>query len=471
MDEEATLPKESPLSEYATVNPATGERVAQFAEATDADIGAALETADAAYRSWRAVPVAERAEVLRAIGALWRKRSDDLAPILALEMGKPVRQGAGEIALCANIFDYYAERGAGFLADQELESIGGYSALIRTEAIGPLLGIMPWNFPYYQVARFAAPNLMLGNTILLKHAPNCPQSALAIAELFAEAGLPDGSYTNLFATHRQVADIIADPRVPGVSVTGSERAGSAVGEVAGRNLKKFVLELGGSDPFIVLDAVNLDKTVKAAVGNRVLNGGQMCTASKRFIVLDEVYDDFLRSFTTAMGNVTPADPSEPSTVLGPLSSAAAVDLLTDQLRDAVDRGATVEVGGTPIDRPGAWFQPTVLTGVTPQMRAYREELFGPVAVVYRVSSEDAAIELANETPYGLAGAVFTDDDEQGRRVADAMEVGMAWINGTSRSEAPWPFGGVKRSGVGRELGVLGFNEFANKKLIGIRQRR
>lgn len=459
------------MSEYATVNPATGERIAEFTEATDVEIAAAVDAADAAYRSWRTVPVAERAEVLRAIGALWRKRSDELAPILALEMGKPVKQGAGEIGLCANIFDYYADRGADFLADQELESIGGISALVRTEPIGALLGIMPWNYPFYQVARFAAPNLMLGNTILLKHAPNCPQSALAIAELFAEAGLPDGAYTNLFATHAQVADIIADPRIAGVSVTGSERAGSAIGEIAGRNLKKFVLELGGSDPFLVLDAANLDRTVKAAVGNRVLNGGQMCTASKRFIVVDDVYDDFLAGFSAAMGAVTPADPSEPSTFLGPLSSSAAVDLLTEQVRDAVDKGATVEVGGQPIERPGAWFQPTVLTGVTPAMRAYREELFGPVAVVYRVSSEQEAIDLANESPYGLAGSVYTDDDEQGQRVADALEVGMAWVNGTSRSEAPWPFGGVKRSGVGRELGVLGFNEFANKKLIGTRQRR
>lgn len=458
------------MSEYATVNPATGERIAEFAEATDTEVAAAVSAADAAYRSWRTVPTAERAEVMRAIAAQWRKRSDDLAPILALEMGKPVRQGAGEIALCANIFDYYAERGADFLADQQLESIGSFAATVRTEPIGPLLGIMPWNYPFYQVTRFAAPNLMLGNTILLKHAPNCPQSALAIAELFTEAGLPDGGYVNLFATHRQVAGIIADPRVPGVSLTGSERAGAAVGETAGRNLKKFVLELGGSDPFIVLDAAGLDRTVKAAVGNRVLNGGQMCTASKRFIVVDEVYDEFLARFSAAMGAVVPGDPSEPSTFLGPLSSTGAVDLLTEQVRDAVDQGATVEVGGRPIDRPGAWFEPTVLTGVTPRMRAYREELFGPVAVVHRVSSEQEAIDLANESPYGLAGSVYTDDDEQGRRVADALEVGMAWINGTSRSEPPWPFGGVKRSGVGRELGVLGFNEFANKKLIGIRRR-
>ncbi|HLS79213.1 MAG TPA: NAD-dependent succinate-semialdehyde dehydrogenase [Nocardia sp.] len=453
------------MSDYATTNPATGEVLARFPETTDAEIEAALAASASAYQAWRRVPRAERAELLRRVATNYRDRADELAALLTLEMGKPITQAHGEVALSAAIYDYYAEHAETFLADEPLTISGTGTAVVRTEPIGPLLGVMPWNYPYYQVARFAAPNLALGNTILLKHAQICPQSALAVAEIFARAGAPESVYVNLFASNEQVARIIADPRVRGVSLTGSERAGAAVAEVAGRHLKKYVLELGGSDPFLVLDDAGLDKTVAAAVGNRMGNAGQACTASKRFIVLDEVYDTFLDAFVAAMREQRPGDPTDPATTFGPLSSQRAVDELARQVDEAVAQGATVATGGRRIERPGAWYEATVLTDVTPDMRAYREELFGPVAVVYRAPSVDAAVELANDSPYGLAAAVFSSDDRLAAEVADRLDTGMVWLNATSRSAPDLPFGGVKRSGVGRELSHYGIAEFANKKLI------
>ncbi|MET7772705.1 NAD-dependent succinate-semialdehyde dehydrogenase [Nocardia sp. NPDC005366] len=453
------------MSDYATINPATGAVLARFPEATDADIDDAIARSEAAYDNWRRVPLERRADLLRRVAGRFRDNADELAGLLTLEMGKPVTQALGEVAISAAIFEYYADNAATFLADEPLTIAGTGTAFVRTEAIGPLLGVMPWNYPYYQVARFAAPNLVLGNTILLKHAQICPQSALAIAKVFAEVGAPDAVYLNVFASNDQVARIIADPRVRGVSLTGSERAGSAVAEVAGRHLKKYVLELGGSDPFLVLDDADLGRTVTAAVRNRMANGGQACTASKRFIVLDEVYDRFLAAFVAAMREHEPGDPTDPATVFGPLSSQRAVDDLARQVDDAIAKGATVSTGGQRIEGPGAFFQATVLTDVTPAMRAYREELFGPVAVVYRVDSVDAAVELANDSPYGLAASVFCADTELARAVGDRLETGMVWINGVSASSPDLPFGGVKRSGVGRELAHYGIAEFANKKLV------
>jgi len=453
------------MSDYATTNPATGEVLARFPEASDAEIDDAVAASKAAYDEWRRVPRTERADLLRRVAELYRTKSDELAGLLTLEMGKPISQARGEVALSAAIYQYYADNAETFLADEPLTIAGTGTAVVRTEPIGPLLGIMPWNYPYYQVARFAAPNLVLGNTILLKHAQICPQSALAVAEIFAEAGAPESVYLNLFASNEQVARIIADPRVQGVSLTGSERAGSAVAEVAGRHLKKYVLELGGSDPFLVLDGADLEQTVAAAVGNRMGNAGQACTASKRFIVLDEVYDTFLDAFVSAMRTHRPGDPADPATVFGPLSSQRAVDDLARQVDEAVAQGATVATGGRCVEGPGAFYEATVLTGVTPDMRAYREELFGPVAVVYRVPSVDAAVELANDSPYGLAAAVFGADETLAGEVADRLEAGMVWINDTSRSAPDLPFGGVKRSGVGRELAHYGIAEFANKKLV------
>lgn len=453
------------MSNYKTLNPATGELVKEFPQASDHDIERALDRSHDAYQVWRQTPPHDRADTLRRVAALHREQVADLAGILTMEMGKPSSQARAEVELVASIYDYYAEQGPAFLADEVLSTAGGGEAIVRTEPIGSLLGIMPWNFPYYQVARFAAPNLMLGNTIILKHASNCPQSALAIEELFVQAGLHDGAFINVFADSTQVASMISDPRVRGVSLTGSERAGSAVGEVAGRHMKKYVLELGGSDPFIVLDANDLAGTVAAAASNRMRNGGQTCIASKRFIVLADVYDAFLDAFVQAMREYHPGDPTDPATRFGPLSSHDVVNDLEEQVQDAVAKGATVLAGGRKIEGSGAYYEATVLTGVTPEMRAYGEELFGPVAVVYKVDSPREALELANASRFGLGASVFSSDVPQAQELARDLESGMVWINGLSRTAPDLPFGGVKHSGVGRELGRYGIEEFANKKLI------
>ncbi|BCT77801.1 succinate-semialdehyde dehydrogenase [NADP(+)] [Sinomonas cyclohexanicum] len=453
------------MSYYRTTSPATGEILAEFEAATDAEILTAADAGQAAFEKWSLTDVAERSAALRRVAALYRERAAELARIIAREMGKPVRQGEGEVALVADIYDYYADNGPDFMADEHLTVRGGGEAIVRSAPVGLLLGIMPWNYPYYQVARFAAPNLMLGNTILLKHARNCPESALAMQEIFDDAGLPPGAYQNLFATNTQIADLLADPRVQGVSLTGSERAGSAVAEVAGRNLKKFVLELGGSDPFIVLDAADLDATVKAAVAGRMGNAGQACTASKRFIVVEDLYDAFVEKFTAMMAAIAPGDPLDPATRFGPVSSRAAAEELVEQVQDAVAKGAVLRTGGSLLDGPGAFLEPTVLTDVTPGMRAFEEELFGPVAVVYKVRDADEAVQLANSSPYGLGGSVFSSDVAAAKAVADRLETGMVFINAVADSQEDLPFGGVKRSGVGRELGRFGMEEFVNKKLI------
>lgn len=453
------------MSDFISINPATGERVKRFPTASDADVERAVGESYDAYLRWRHTDAQERARVLQNAADLHRDRIEMLARVLTEEVGKTITQAKGEVELVASIYEYYAQQGPSFLADEPLRSASGGEAVVRTEPIGPLFGVMPWNFPYYQVARFAAPNIMLGNTILLKHAPNCPRSAVAIEELLLESGLPDGVYINLFADHAQAASIIANPRVQGVSLTGSDRAGSQIGEIAGRHMKKYVLELGGSDPFIVLDEANLRDTVDVAVNNRMRNAGQTCIASKRFIVLEAVYDDFLDLFVTTMREWKPGDPGEPDTRFGPLSSKAAVADLAEQVQDAVAKGATLLTGGRTLDDPGAFYEATVLTDVTPDMRAYSEELFGPAAVIHKVGSDEEAIELANRSPYGLGAVIFGSDPLRVREIAERLEVGMVWINGMSRSAPDLPFGGTKRSGVGRELGKFGMNEFVNKKLI------
>ncbi|OMH29538.1 succinate-semialdehyde dehydrogenase [Tersicoccus phoenicis] len=458
------------MTAYTTVNPATGETLREFDELTADGAADVLDRSHRAFLSWRRTPLEVRTRVLARVAELYAERRQELSELTTLEMGKPVRQSGYEMDICKDIFAYYADNGPSFLADEELDVARGGRAVVRKEAIGPLIGIMPWNFPHYQVARFVAPNLMLGNTIILKHAPNCPQNALAMEQIFREAGLPADAYINVFATNDQIADMIADPRVQGVSLTGSERAGSAVAEVAGRNLKKVVLELGGSDPFIVLDAPDLDATVKQAAGARLVNGGQACNAAKRFIVLEDVYDDFVEKLSASLGAVTPGDPTNPKTFVGPLSSTNAVDTLMGQIDDAVAKGANVHTGGKRIDAAGAWVQPTVLTGVTPQMRAYTEELFGPAAIVYKVASADEAVELANASPYGLSGSVWSGDADKAAEVADRLDVGMAFVNEHGTTAADLPFGGVKRSGVGRELAQYGMDEFVNKKLVRITRR-
>jgi succinate-semialdehyde dehydrogenase / glutarate-semialdehyde dehydrogenase len=455
----------SAVSEFKVVNPATNRTEREFATATDAEVEQVLERSARAYQSWRTTAKDERAKVLLRVAGLYKERIDDLAALITREMGKPTREAKGEILLVVSIYRYYADQGPALLEDTPLSPRAGGKALVRKEPIGPLLGIMPWNFPYYQVARFAAPNLMAGNTIILKHAPQCPESALAMEQVFWDAGLAEDAYINIFAANSQIADMIADPRVAGVSVTGSERAGAAVAEVAGRNLKKVVLELGGSDPFIVLDSDDVTRTVKAAVAGRMGNAGQACNAAKRIIVVGDLYDEFAGQFTAAMAALRPGDPADPASDLGPLSSEAAAERLMGQISDAVDKGATLRTGGKRVDRPGAFVEPTVLTDVTPQMRAYHEELFGPAAVIYRVADASEAVELANSSSFGLGGVVYSADPGRAQEVADLLETGMVWINSPQGSMADLPFGGTKRSGTGRELGPYGIDEFVNKKLI------
>ena len=452
------------MTEYAVINPATGETLATYPTFTDAEVETAIASADAAYREWRDTPVAERAALVRRAAELHRERRDDLAAIIVREMGKPLAAAYGEVDFAADITEYYADNADKITGDQPIDILGEGTAVIRRSPIGALLGIMPWNFPYYQVARFAAPNLVLGNTILLKHAPQCPESAAAIDKIYQDAGLPEGAYVNLYVTNEQAATVIADPRVHGVSVTGSERAGAAVAEVAGRNLKKVALELGGSDPFILLSTDDLDGAVNAAVEARMDNNGQSCNAPKRFIVVDELYDAFLEKFTAAMSSAKVGDPFAEDTVLGPLSSLVAAERLAAQVDKAVAQGARLVAGGT---RDGAFYPGTVLTGVTRDMDAYREEFFGPVGVVYKVADEDEAVAVANDTPFGLGSYVYTTDEEQAARVADKIDAGMVYVNVVLADSPELPFGGVKRSGTSREMGLLAADEFVNKKLIRI----
>jgi succinate-semialdehyde dehydrogenase/glutarate-semialdehyde dehydrogenase len=452
------------MSDYAVVNPVTGQTLATYPTTTDAELETAIASAAATYRSWREVPVPERAARIRRAAKLHRERRDELAAIIVREMGKPLAAALGEVDFAADITEYYADNAERITGDQPIDILGEGTAVIRRSPLGVLLGIMPWNFPYYQVARFAAPNLAVGNTILLKHAPQCPESAAAIRAIYRDAGFPEGAYVPLYITNEQAAAVIADPRVQGVSVTGSERAGAAVAAEAGRNLKKVALELGGSDPFILLSTDDLDATVTAAVKARLDNTGQSCNAAKRFIVVDGLYDAFLEKFTAAMTAAKVGDPFAEDTVLGPLSSLAAAERLADQVDRALAQGATLVAGGT---RDGAFYAPTVLTGVTKDMDAYREEFFGPVGVVYRVADEDEAVALANDTSYGLGSYVFTTDQEQAARVADRIDAGMVYVNLVLADSPELPFGGVKRSGTSREMGLLAADEFVNKKLIRV----
>jgi succinate-semialdehyde dehydrogenase/glutarate-semialdehyde dehydrogenase len=448
----------------ASINPYNNEVLCESPAMIDEEVDRAVAAAHEAFQGWRQVPVVERAAIIRRAGELMLDRGDELARTVTLEMGKLIGESHGEVSLTADIMRYYGEHGPDLLADRPLPVDEG-SALVANRPLGALLGVMPWNYPLYQVARFAAPNLVAGNTILLKHASNCPQSALALERLFRDAGAPPGAYTNLFVPGARVGRIVDNPTVAGVSLTGSDRAGAATAQRAGRNIDKTVLELGGSDPFIVLDGEDFDRTVDAAVVGRLSNMGQSCVSAKRMIVLSGLYGDFVESLRQRFAALTPGDPLAPATTLGPLSSERAAENLVSQVRDTVAQGATLVLGGRRIDRPGAFVEATILTDVRPGMRAYHEELFGPVAVVYQVADEDEAVALANDNPYGLGAAIFSRDLDRARRVAERLDSGMVWINHPTSSRPELPFGGIKCSGYGRELGDLGIHEFVNKKLI------
>ena len=453
------------MAKYRVQHPATGEIVETFETATDAQIEQQLSSADAVYRVWRERSVQERAAVVKRAAEIFEERKEELARIIALEMGKSLQESIDEVEFATSIIDYYAVHGPSLITDYEIPSTVPGKAVIEHLPVGVLLGVMPWNFPYYQVARFAAPNLLLGNTILLKHADICARSSLTMQEIFEQAGVPVGGYQNVFASHDQIATMIADPRVQGVSLTGSERAGAIIGEQAGRHLKKCVLELGGIDPMVVLDADDVAAVAADAWNFRVYNAGQVCNSNKRLIVMDDIYDEFVAELKKLAEGLQPGDPMNlQDGEFVPMSSRAAAETVHAQVQQAVAEGATLEVGGVLHDGPGAYYSPAVLTGVPRNSASYREELFGPVATVYRVSSDEEALELANDCALGLGGSVFSTDEARAARVASKLEVGMAHVNIIAAEAAELPFGGVKRSGFGREMGPLGIGEFANRRL-------
>ncbi|APT86318.1 NAD-dependent succinate-semialdehyde dehydrogenase [Corynebacterium flavescens] len=453
--------------QYRVQNPVDNQVIETFPSASDASIEQTLADSATAYREWSALPLATRAAAVTRVGELFEDRKEELAEIAATEMGKPLHEGIEEAEFASAIMHYFADNGAAFSAEQEIPTGGDARAFIRRLPIGPLLGVMPWNFPYYQIARFAAPNLVLGNTIVLKDAEICPRSAVAVQQIMDDAGIPHGVYSNVFATHEQIGTIIADPRVQGVSLTGSERAGSIIGAQAGKNLKKAVLELGGSDPFVLLDAADVKAAARLAWNTRMYNTGQACNSNKRMIVMDDIYDEFLTELVDLANKARPVDPHSPESAADdtycPLSSRDAAENLDAQLRRAVAAGATVHAGGE-LAAEGAYFSPAVLSDVPVGSDVYYEELFGPVATVYRVASDAEALELANNTQFGLGGTVYSQDPERAAALSRRLEVGMACVNTPSAESSELPFGGVKRSGFGRELGPLGMDEFVNKQL-------
>ncbi|SJN08881.1 Aldehyde dehydrogenase [Leucobacter sp. 7(1)] len=454
------------MAKYRVQNPATGEIVETFESATDGQIEQQLAAADSAYREWRERSVQERAGVVKRVAELFEERKDELARIIALEMGKSLAESIDEVEFATSIIDYYAVYGPGLITDVEIPSTIPGKAMIEYRSTGALLGVMPWNFPYYQVARFAAPNLLLGNTIILKHADICARSALTIQEIMEEAGVPVGGYQNVFASHDQIATMIADPRVQGVSLTGSERAGAIIGAQAGSHLKKAVLELGGIDPMVVLDSDDVAAVAADAWNFRTYNVGQVCNSNKRLIVMADIYDEFVAELKKLATGLVPGD----QLALGegefvPMSSRAAAETVHAQVQKAISEGATLEAGGVLSDGPAAYYSPAVLTGVPRDSESYGEEIFGPVATVYKVHSDEEALELANDCALGLGGSVFSTDEARATRVAAKLEVGMAHVNIIAAEAAELPFGGVKRSGFGREMGPLGIGEFANKRLF------
>jgi succinate-semialdehyde dehydrogenase/glutarate-semialdehyde dehydrogenase len=449
---------------YQSVNPYDGKVVKIFETLTDQQLEEKLAAAANCFATWRQTTFAARAVVVAKAAAILRAKADEFARPVTLEMGKRIDEARGEVALSADIIDYYAKNAEHFLAPQKLEPSSG-EAVIESTPFGVLFGVQPWNFPYYQLARFAAPNLMAGNVVMVKHAGCVPQCAIAFEQLWLEAGAPAGAYTNLLISHDQVNQVIDDPRIKGVALTGGVDAARGVAARAGQNVKKTTMELGGSDAFIVLADADLDKTVAWAVWAKMNNTGQCCVAGKRFIVAEELADRFLAKFHAALAALKPGDPMDPATTLAPLSTEAALITLLDQINRAVANGATVAMGGKRIDRPGAFMQATILTHIEPANPAFREEFFGPVALFFRVQNEDEAVALANNSDYGLGGSVFTQDIERGKRVAGRIDTGMVFINHPTWTAADLPFGGIKNSGYGRELSSLGIQEFVNKKLV------
>lgn len=451
---------------YQTTNPFTGKVLESFPSMTDAQLEAAVARSHTRFGAWRHESFNERAAICRKAATILRARIEEFARLVTLEMGKLIEESRGEVALSADIIDYYAEHAERFLAPEMLQPASG-EAVIESAPIGVVFGVQPWNFPYYQLARLAAPNIMAGNVVMVKHAEIVPQCANAFEKLWVEAGAPEGVYTNLRISHDQVASVIADARVRGVALTGGIEAGKIVAQQAGAHMKTSTMELGGNDAFIVLEDADLERTVLWAVWAKMNNTGQCCIAGKRFIVVDTLADAFLNRFEAALVALKPGDPMDEATTLGPMSTESALAILLDQVKRAVDAGAKVVVGGKRMDRIGAFMEPTILTDITPDNPAYREEFFGPVALFFRVEDEDAAIALANDSDFGLGGSVFTRDEARGRRIASLIDTGMVFINHPTWTASELPFGGIKTSGYGRELSGLGIQEFINKKLVRV----
>lgn len=453
---------------FQSINPATGDSVATYPGTSPAEVDAAIAAAHEAYLGWRDRPLAERTVPLVALGALLRERRDDLGALMTAEMGKPISQAIGEAEKCAWVCDYYAEHAAAHLAPvaAETDATRSYWA---PRPLGVILAVMPWNFPFWQVLRFAAPTLTAGNAAILKHASNVPGCSLAIAELIRDAGFPDGLFSSVLVDNDGTGDIIDDPRIRAVSLTGSVGAGKSVAARAGAALKKCVLELGGSDPAIVLEDADLDLAVKECATSRFNNGGQSCIAAKRFIVVESVRDAFEAKLLEAMTAWEPGDPTDPDTQMGPMAREDLRDSVHEQVEQSISAGARLVTGGTIPDRPGAWYPPTLLTDVRPGMPAYDDELFGPVAAIISVADEAEAIRVANDTVFGLGASVYTTDDARGERIAlESVEAGNCFVNGLVKSDPRLPFGGIGESGYGRELSPLGILEFTNTKTVWIR---
>jgi succinate-semialdehyde dehydrogenase/glutarate-semialdehyde dehydrogenase len=450
----------------ASINPATGETLRTFDPMTDTQVDDALALAESAWRSYRHTPLAGRARWLSAAANILEEEKDRLGRIMTLEMGKPIGAARAEAVKCASACRYYAEHGERLLADEPLDAGPGASYL-KFQSIGPVLAVMPWNYPFWQVFRFAAPALMAGNVGLLKHASNVPQCALEIADIIRRAGFPAGVFQTLPIGSAQVARVIDDPRVKAVSLTGSEPAGAQVAARAARQLKKTVLELGGSDPFVVMPSADLARAVRTAVDARANNNGQSCIAAKRFVIDARIAADFEGRFVEAMQALRIGDPLDESTQLGPLATPGILAGLEEQVRKSVAAGARVLTGGRRIDRPGNYYAPTVLDNIPEDSPAYREELFGPVAVLFRVDGVDDAIRVANDTEFGLGASVWTNDPAEQRKLIDEIEAGMVFVNGMVASDPRLPFGGTKRSGYGRELSAYGIREFVNVKTVRV----
>jgi len=451
---------------YATTNPATGEVERTFDSHTPEEVDRRLAAAAAAFAEHRRTSFSERARLMLGAADLLDAEQPDVARTITTEMGKTFAQAKGEVAKCALGMRFFAEHAESLLADQPIES-GARRSLVRYQPLGPVLAIMPWNFPLWQVVRFAAPALMAGNVGLLKHASNVPQTALYLEDLFRRAGFAEGCFTTLLVSSGEVAKIVADDRIVAVTLTGSERAGASVAAAAGDALKKCVLELGGSDPFVVTSRADLDKAVSVGVRARVQNAGQSCIAAKRFIVEEPVFDRFLERFVDEMAGLVVGDPLAPSTDVGPLNSRAQLEEVEGQVEDARSKGATVACGGERPEGPGFYYRPTVLTGITEAMRVAREEVFGPVALVWPAADLDEAIRLANDTVYGLGASVWTEDEDEQRRLVDEVDAGQVFVNAMVASSPEIPFGGIKRSGYGRELSDLGIKEFCNAKAVWV----